>query len=181
MYRSPSEKGEGAKGAGAYPEQGIGIHMVCFPRQYLMREPVLNQPRAGTRGAKEPRSDYLGGRVEVSHLLLGGRAEKMAYKQRVQVEEEFCRCFPAYGGEWKNLNERDPGKENKIQEYSEGRNPSRESGRVKCCPSGKVYPSAYAGGFFISCLLYLSSVFPFGKNSLNCLFMFSTFGFWFDT
>ena len=53
------------------------------------------QKCTGTRGAKEPRSDYLGGRAEVRHLLLGGRAGKKAYKQRVQVEEEFCRCFPA--------------------------------------------------------------------------------------
>lgn len=59
-----------------------------------------------TRGAKEPRSVYLGGRAEVRHLLLGGRVKKMTYKQRVQVEEEFCRCFPAEG-EWKNLNECD--------------------------------------------------------------------------
>lgn len=73
----------------------IGIHMVCFPRQYLMRKPVIYQLKAGTRGAKEPRSVYLGGRAEVRHLLLGGRAGKMAYKQRVQVEEDFCRCFPA--------------------------------------------------------------------------------------
>ncbi|MBR2641205.1 hypothetical protein IKD49_01965 [Candidatus Saccharibacteria bacterium] len=62
-----------------------------------MRKPALDQciRSTGTRGAKEPRSDYLGGRAEVSHLLLGGRAGKKAYKQRVQVEEEFCRCFPA--------------------------------------------------------------------------------------
>lgn len=32
---------------------------------------------------------YLGGRAEVNYLLLGGRVEEMAYKQRVQVEEEF--------------------------------------------------------------------------------------------
>ncbi len=51
-----------------------------------------------TRGAKEPRSVCLGGRAEVRHLLLGGRAEKMTYKQRVQVEDEFCRCFPAEEG-----------------------------------------------------------------------------------
>ncbi|MBQ6410149.1 hypothetical protein IJI18_02765 [Candidatus Saccharibacteria bacterium] len=46
-----------------------------------------------SRGAKGLRSDCLGGRAEVRHLLLGGRAEKKAYKQRVQVEEEFCRIF----------------------------------------------------------------------------------------
>ena len=34
---------------------------------------------------------------------------------------------------------------------------------------------------FISWFVYLSIVFPFGKNNLNCLFKFSTFGFWFDT
>ncbi|MBR2741436.1 hypothetical protein IKD98_01620 [Candidatus Saccharibacteria bacterium] len=56
--------------------------MVCFPRQYLMRKPALDQCNrsTGTRGAKEPRSVCLGGRAEVNHLLLGGRAEKMAYK-----------------------------------------------------------------------------------------------------
>lgn len=76
----------------------IGIHMVCFPRQYLMRKSAEKPVRISalvTRGAKEPRSVYLGGRAEIVHLLLGGRAGKMAYKQRVQVEEDFCRCFPA--------------------------------------------------------------------------------------
>lgn len=67
-----------------------------------MRKPVLSQWWAGIRGAKEPRSDYLGGRTEISHLLLGGRTGKKAYKQRIQVEEEFCRVFPAYGGSGKN-------------------------------------------------------------------------------
>ena len=81
--------------AEAYPGNGIRTHIVCFPRQYLMRESVKYQPRAGARGAKEPRSVHLGGRAEVNHLLLGGRAGKKAYKQQVQIEEEFCRCFPA--------------------------------------------------------------------------------------
>ena len=42
------------RGAEAYPGNGIGIHMVCFPRQYLMREPVLSQciKSIGARGAK---------------------------------------------------------------------------------------------------------------------------------
>lgn len=35
--------------------------------------------------------------------------------------------------------------------------------------------------FFISILEYLSTDLPFGKNSLICLFIFSTLGFWFDT
>ena len=68
-----------------------------------MRKPAerpvsIEAPAA--RGAKGPRSVYLGGRAEVRHLLLGGRAEKMVYKQRVQVEEDFCRFFlPTVGVE----------------------------------------------------------------------------------
>ena len=71
-------RGQRARGAEAYPRNGIGIHMVCFPRQYLMRKPALDQcdRSTGTRGAKEPRSVCLGGRAEVSHLLLGGRAQE---------------------------------------------------------------------------------------------------------
>ena len=75
--------------------------MVCLPWQYHIREPAekasTNEVLV-TRGAKEPRSVCLGGRAEVRHLLLGGRAENKAYKQRVQVEDEFCRCFPAEEG-----------------------------------------------------------------------------------
>ena len=63
---------------------------------------------AGVRGAKEPRSDYLGGRAEVIYLLLGGRVEEKAYKQRMQIEEDFCREWFLPIGEWKNLNECDP-------------------------------------------------------------------------
>ena len=75
--------------------------MVCFPWQYHIREPAEKASTNDvlvTRGAKEPRSVYLGGRAEVRRLLLGGRAEKKAYKQRVQVEDEFCRYFSCRGG-----------------------------------------------------------------------------------
>ena len=93
-----------------------------------MRKPASDQciRSTGTHGAKEPRSVYLGGRAEVRHLLLGGRAGKMAYKQRVQVEDELCRCFPAYRGV-ENLNNR--GSPEEISE--KGEIPRESLGRAK--------------------------------------------------
>ena len=104
VYRSlPAEKGgRGAERRRSLPRDGVGIHRdllsavvshaeICTPRKGW-GAPVS----AGVRGAKKPRSDYLGGRAEVRHLLLGGRAGKMAYKQRMQIEEmSFVDVFPA--------------------------------------------------------------------------------------
>ena len=74
----------------------------------------------------------------------------MAISSECRLRKSFVDVFLPRNneGEWKNLNERDPGEENKIQEYSEGRNPSRESGQAKCYPSGKGYPSAICRGIF---------------------------------
>ena len=37
----PKRDKGGSSGPEAYP-LGIGVHMACFPRQYLMRKPVLS-------------------------------------------------------------------------------------------------------------------------------------------
>ena len=94
------------------------------------------------RGAKEPRSDYLGGRAEVRHLLLGGRAEKMTYKQRMQIEEKsFVDVFlPITSG--------------KIQTSAtlsgdiKERNLSRESGRGLRPRPRVYYPPGSCRGIF---------------------------------
>lgn len=93
MCRSLSEKDEGQESRSLSRTGDRGTHGLLSAVVSHAETCIKPALKAGTRGAKKPRSDYLGGRAEVSHLLLGGRAGRKAYKQRVQVEDEFCRCF----------------------------------------------------------------------------------------
>ena len=46
---------------------------------------------------KKPRNIYLGGRTKVYHLLLVGRYQEKAYKQRAQIEVRFSQaCVFSY-------------------------------------------------------------------------------------
>ena len=64
----------------------VEYDLICFP-YYCHNGRLQNNSSAYEalviRGAKESRSIYLGGGRRDKHLLLGGRVEKMAYKQRI--------------------------------------------------------------------------------------------------